>query len=165
MKPEHDEGFLTKGRQICVDSPYGLHVRVWSRMSEPSEDLGCPATCSTKEKHMGVPRDGPSFQGSVHRARERQERWIRVREWSLPQSLIKLLSPTSYLQRCRETWFLCYFIQNRHNVKFTTSIILNIRFSGSKYFHVTMQLLSPSTSRTFHYPKQKKRKKALHSQK
>ena len=108
---------------------------------------------------MGVPRDGPSFQGSVHRARERQERWIRVREWSLPQSLIKLLSPTSYLQRCRETWFLCYFIQNRHNVKFTTSIILNIRFSGSKYFHVTMQLLSPSTSRTFHYPKQKKEKK------
>lgn len=45
-------------------------------MSEPSEDLGRPATCSTKGKHMGVPRDGPSFQGSEHRARERQERWI-----------------------------------------------------------------------------------------
>ena len=72
MKSGHDEGFLTKGRQICINSPYGLHVRVWPRAPAPSEDLGCPDSCSTKGKHMGVPSDGPSFQGSVHRARERE---------------------------------------------------------------------------------------------
>lgn len=93
--------------------------------------------------------------------KERQERLIRVREWSLPQSLIKLPSPTSYLQRCRGIWFLCYFIQNRHNVKFTTLIILSIQFSGCKYFDITVQLSSPSTSRTLHHPKPKKKPSTL----
>lgn len=47
MKLGRDEGFLTKGRQSCVNPPCVLRVRVWFRTSESSEDLwtSCHGLC------------------------------------------------------------------------------------------------------------------------
>lgn len=57
-----------------------------SRKPEPSEHLGCPATCSTVEEHGGVPNDSPSFQGSMHRARERETGKVHQGQGVVPSS-------------------------------------------------------------------------------
>lgn len=41
--------------------------------------------------------------------------------------------------------------QNRHSIKFTILILLRIKFSSVRY-HIVVQSLLPSFSRTFHHP-------------